>query len=116
MAASTWLVILASVLAIYAAFILILLALGRRSDARAIAGFVPDCTVLLTSLMRDHATPRRWLLMAVIGSLALPIDIVRDFLPVIGSLDDAIVIAVTLRWLLRSVGTETVPRQWPGPE
>ena len=116
--AAGWLLLgLGVTLGLYSAFLIGLLAAGRRDQARAIAGFVPDCAVLLGRLAREGDLPRRrWLvLVAVAGYLASPIDLVPDFLPVIGYLDDAVVILLTLRWLLRVVGPEPVKEHWPGP-
>ena len=72
-----WLLVsLAVGLVIYAAFVLWLIAVGRRDDARALATFIPDCIVLVTRLTRDPRVPRRrkLLLLAVVGYLALPFD------------------------------------------
>lgn len=105
MRAGSWLLVSVGLLfAIYAVFIVSLVALGRRENARAIAGFVPDCAVLLGRLMREPGLPRRrWLVLVLVGGyLAMPFDLVPDFLPVIGYLDDAIVVILTLRWLLRT--------------
>jgi uncharacterized membrane protein YkvA (DUF1232 family) len=46
--------------------------------------------------------------------LASPIDLVPDFLPVIGVLDDAILVVLTLRWILHAAGAERVTRHWRG--
>ena len=75
------------VLAARAVFVLWLLAVGRRDDARALATFIPDCIVLVTRLARDPRVPRRrkLLLLALVGYLALPFDLVPDFIPVAGS-------------------------------
>jgi len=55
-----WLLIAAAVsLGIYAGFVLFLLLAGRREDARALAGFIPDCAVLTSRLLRDPRVPRR---------------------------------------------------------
>src|SRR5262245_33293167 len=91
---------------------------GRRSDARALATFIPDCIVLVTRLSRDPRVPRRrkLLLLALVGYLALPFDLVPDFIPVAGQLDDAIVVALVLRSLIRSGGEELIRELWPGPE
>ena len=112
------LVALAAVVALYALAVLALVAAGRRTDARALAGFVPDCVVLFRRLLGDPAVPRRrkWALAALVGYLAMPIDLVPDFIPVAGQLDDAILVALVLRGLVRGGGTEVVRRHWPGPE
>jgi uncharacterized membrane protein YkvA (DUF1232 family) len=108
---------LAVALAIYALFILWLVAAGRRSDARAFARLIPDCIVLVSRLARDPRVPRRrkLLLLALGGYLALPFDLVPDFIPVAGQLDDAIVVALVLRHVVRK--DEALLRElWPGPE
>lgn len=46
--------------------------------------------------------------------LASPIDLIPDFIPVLGYADDAIVVAVALRSVVRSAGTEALTRHWPG--
>src|SRR4051812_4546917 len=77
---------------LYTAFIGVLLAAGRRTDARALATLIPDCLVLFRGLVRDPGVPasRKLLLLALIAYLAMPIDLVPDFIPVAGQLDDAI--------------------------
>ena len=103
---------------VYAAAIVALVVLGRRGDAVALARFVPDCLVLLRRLHAHGGLSRRQraALLAAIGYLALPIDLVPDFIPVAGQLDDAIVVALVLRWVLRSAGEEVVAAHWPGPD
>jgi uncharacterized membrane protein YkvA (DUF1232 family) len=103
---------------LYGAAILGLVALGRRSDARALAGFIPDCVVLVRRLVHDPRVPRR--LKLALGLLAaylvLPFDVVPDFIPVAGQLDDAILVALVLRSLVRGGGGPLVREHWPGPE
>jgi uncharacterized membrane protein YkvA (DUF1232 family) len=95
-----------------------LIAAGRREDARALAGFIPDCIVLVSRLARDRriSRPRRVLLVLVLGYLALPIDLVPDFLPGIGQLDDAVLLGLALRLVVHGGGSELVREAWPGPE
>ena len=99
-------------------FVLWLVALGRRADARALATLIPDCVVLATRLVRDPRVPRRrkLLLIGLAGYLAMPFDLVPDFIPVAGQLDDAIVVAFVLRSFVRSGGEPLLREHWPGPE
>jgi uncharacterized membrane protein YkvA (DUF1232 family) len=113
-----WLLIAAGVtVAVYTTFIVWLLLAGRRQDARALAGFVPDCIVLFRRLLGDDRVPRRskLLLAVLIGYLAMPFDLVPDFIPVAGQLDDAIIVAIVLRTLLRAGGPDLLREHWPGP-
>ena len=106
------------VVAAYGALIVALLLLGRKTDARAVAGFIPDCLRMLRRLVADPATSRaqRLALIALIAYLAFPIDLVPDFIPVAGQLDDAILVAAVIAWLLRTHGAEAIRAAWPGPE
>jgi uncharacterized membrane protein YkvA (DUF1232 family) len=105
-------------LLIYAAFVAWLVAVGRREDARAFATLIPDCIVLVGRLARDSrvSRPRKLLLLVLVGYLALPFDLVPDFIPVAGQLDDAIIVALVLRSLVRSGGEPLARELWPGPE
>jgi uncharacterized membrane protein YkvA (DUF1232 family) len=103
---------------VYIVGIAALIAAGRREDARALAGFIPDCVVLVSRLARDKriSRPRRVLLFGVLGYLAVPVDLVPDFLPGIGQLDDAVLLGLALRVVVRGGGSELVRDAWPGPE
>jgi uncharacterized membrane protein YkvA (DUF1232 family) len=114
----SWLIVgLGVTFAVYALAVLALVALGRRSDARALAGFIPDCLVFVKRLLGDPRVPRRrkLLLGALVGYLAMPVDLVPDFIPVAGQLDDAILVALVLRAVLRSGGEELLDEHWGGP-
>ena len=102
---------------LYGAFLLWLLRAGRSDDARALVRLVPDCLVLLRRVLSDGGVSRtnRLLLLALVGYLALPIDLVPDFVPVAGQLDDALLVALVLRRLVRSDGPDLLQRHWPGP-
>jgi uncharacterized membrane protein YkvA (DUF1232 family) len=113
-----WLLIAAGVtVAIYAAFVIWLLVAGRRQDARALAGFIPDCLILFRRLLADDRVPRRrkLLLAGLIAYLAMPFDLVPDFIPVAGQLDDAIIVAFVLRTVVRAGGPDLLREHWPGP-
>ena len=102
----------------YAAFVVALILTGRRGDARAMATLIPDCIVLVGRLARDPRVPRRrkLILLALVGYLALPFDLVPDFIPVAGQLDDAIIVAVVLQRFIRAGGEPLIRELWPGPE
>ena len=117
---SSWhwaLIAAAATVAVYATFIGWLVVAGRRDDARAFARFIPDSTLLFRRIIGDQRVPRRGklLLIALIAYLAMPIDLVPDFIPIAGQLDDAIVMAIVLRTVLRSTGKELLEEHWPGP-
>ena len=109
---------LVGLFAIYLGVIIGLIALGRRGSVRALAGFVPDCLVLFARLMRDSRVPpsQKWLLAGVLGYLAMPFDVIPDFIPVAGQLDDVAVVALALRRLVRRSGSALVREHWSGPE
>lgn len=114
-----WLWIAAGgVLGGYLALIAALFIAGRRTDARAWAGFIPDCIVLIRRLLRDPRVPRlrKLLLAALVVYLATPLDLVPDFIPVIGQLDDAIIVALALGFVIRAAGGGLIREHWPGPE
>jgi uncharacterized membrane protein YkvA (DUF1232 family) len=115
----SWLLLVAGcVLAGYAAFVAALVVAGRWQGVRGVAGFIRDCILLVRRLFGDPRVPRRHklLLGALIGYLALPFDLVPDFIPVVGHIDDVLVVALTLRAVLRASGTELLREHWPGPD
>jgi uncharacterized membrane protein YkvA (DUF1232 family) len=111
------LVALGVLLLLWAGFVAALALAGRRSHARALAGFVPDCAVLFKRLVADPRVARvHKLALVVLGAyLAMPFDLVPDFIPVAGQLDDAILVALVLRSLLRHAGAGLIAGHWPGP-
>jgi uncharacterized membrane protein YkvA (DUF1232 family) len=113
-----WLLVgLALVVLLYALFVAALVVAGRRAAARAVAAFVPDCLILFKRLLGDDRVPRRKkiVLAALVPYLAMPIDLVPDFIPVAGYLDDAVLVALALRYVLRGGGAGLIEEHWPGP-
>jgi uncharacterized membrane protein YkvA (DUF1232 family) len=113
-----WLAIsLAVLVAVWAVCVALLALAWRETEARAFARFIPDCVVLFRRLLADPRVPpgRKAVLAAAIAYLALPFDLVPDFIPVAGQLDDAIVVALALRYVLRSGGPQLLAEHWPGP-
>jgi uncharacterized membrane protein YkvA (DUF1232 family) len=116
---TTWLLYAGG--ALVAAYLLVVLAFvvaGRRTDARALAGFVPDCVILFSRLLRDPRVPRRSkiLVAALIPYLALPVDLIPDVIPVAGQADDAVLIALVLRILVKRTDAAVLRELWPGPD
>lgn len=77
---------------------------------------LPDVIRLLRRLAADPDLPRgvRIRLGLLLGYLLLPIDLVPDFIPVIGYADDAIVVALALRAVVRGAGPDALAKHWPG--
>ena len=77
---------------------------------------VPDLLRLLKRLAGDKTLPRgvRVRLWLLLGYLAMPIDLVPDFIPVLGYADDVMVVAIVLRSVVRAAGPEALERHWPG--
>lgn len=110
------------VIAVVAAWLLLLVGLvivrPRGSLLREAIRLLPDLLRLVTRLARDPELPRsvRWRLAGLLAYLALPVDLVPDFIPVLGYADDAIVVAWVLRSVVRRVGTDVVRARWPGTD
>ncbi len=83
---------------------------------RDVVRLVPDVVRLLRRLTADPELPRgvRWRLGALLAYLLLPIDLVPDFVPVVGYADDAVVVALALRSVVRRAGPEVLDRHWTG--
>jgi uncharacterized membrane protein YkvA (DUF1232 family) len=112
------LIALAALALVYAALVGALAVIGRKAEARALARFVPDCVVLFRRLLSDPGVSRgrKLLLLGLVAYLAMPLDLIPDFIPVAGQFDDAILVALVLRTVLRGAGADLVREHWPGPE
>ena len=73
--------------------------------------------MLFRRLLADERIPRRrkLALVALLGYLASPIDLVPDFIPVVGQLDDVLAVVLVLRFVLRSADDDLLAEHWPGP-
>lgn len=89
---------------------------GSTVDWRAMMRLVPDVIRLVKRLATDPSVPRgtRWWLLALLGYMLLPFDLVPDFIPVLGYADDAIVVAIVVRFAIRHAGMAAIQRHWPG--
>jgi uncharacterized membrane protein YkvA (DUF1232 family) len=98
--------------------LIVLLVAGSRDTGRigSAARLLPDLVRLLSGLARDRAVPRvtRITMVVVVAYLLSPIDLVPDVIPVVGYLDDAIIVALAMRLVIATCPPEVVARRWPG--
>jgi uncharacterized membrane protein YkvA (DUF1232 family) len=110
----------AAVLTIWIVMVVVLYLVARKEDdpatLRDVVRIAPDAVRLVRRLAADPELPRgvRWRLVALLGYLVLPIDLVPDFIPVIGYADDVVVLALALRAVVRVAGPVALDRHWPG--
>jgi uncharacterized membrane protein YkvA (DUF1232 family) len=98
---------------------LLLIVLARRLPpgvAKDLAAFIPDCVTTARTLRKDPRVPRRARIAVVVALVWVlsPIDLIPEFLPVIGPLDDVIAVALLLRYAGRSVPRQVLLDAWPG--
>ena len=88
---------------------------GRLKEALRL---LPDLIRLLRRLAADQSLPRgvRIRLGLLLAYLAMPFDLIPDFVPVLGYADDAIIVVAVLRSTVRRAGLDTVRRHWPGSD
>ena len=97
----------------------LLVLLARRLPPgllRDLARFIPDCVTTIRRLRRDPRVPRRAKVVVALAGLWLlsPIDLLPEFLPVIGPLDDVLVVALALRYAARQMPRAVLVDAWPG--
>jgi uncharacterized membrane protein YkvA (DUF1232 family) len=115
----TWLLGLGATVGGVALSWVLLVVLARRLPAgvlRDVAAFIPDCLTTVRRLRRDPRVPRRAKVAIVVAGIwvASPIDLIPEFLPVIGPLDDLVVVALALRYAGRRVPRKVLLAAWPG--
>ncbi len=111
-----WLVAVLWLVGVWIVVIVALVIAGRRSAARELATFLPNLVVLFRGLLGDPRVPRgsKALLWFAIVWVVSPIDLIPEFIPIAGPLDDAIVAALVLRHVVRRSGPEVVGDHWRG--
>ena len=119
----TWwhvaLAVLGALVAVWLVFVVALVVARPRGGLlRESLRILPDLVRLLTRLARAPDLPRgvRVRLGLLLGYLALPVDLVSDFVPVLGYADDAIVVVLVLSSVVRRVGVEPLRAHWPGSD
>lgn len=114
-----WVTIVAVTIAIWIASWALLAIAARRlppGTLHDLAAIVPQCVTTVRRLRADDRVPRRAKLavgLALIYALS-PIDLMPEFLPIIGQLDDVIVVALALRYAARRVPADVLADAWPG--
>jgi uncharacterized membrane protein YkvA (DUF1232 family) len=114
-----WLVGLGITVAVIALSWGLLILLAKRlppGTLRDLAAFIPDCVTTVRRLRKDPRVPRRAKIAVAFAGLwvASPIDLIPEFIPVIGPLDDIVVVALCLRYAGRQVPREVILAAWPG--
>lgn len=117
---STWPVLAAVLVGLLLVWLVLLVVLWRATPDQTRLGdalrLFPDVVRLVKRLAGDRSLPRgvRLRLLLLLGYLALPIDLVPDFIPGLGYADDAIAVVLVLRSVARSAGPQALERHWPG--
>lgn len=109
-------VALAVALGVYALAVAALLIAGRRTAAREVVAFLPNLALLFKGLIQDPRVPRGSKALLLFGAawIASPIDLIPEFIPFLGPLDDAVVAALILRHLAKRAGEEVLADHWRG--
>jgi uncharacterized membrane protein YkvA (DUF1232 family) len=114
-----WLKLILVALAVMVGLWALLVVLAARLPAgllKDLAGFLPACVTLVRRLRADPRVPWRAKVAVVLAGLWVlsPVDLLPEFLPVIGPLDDVVVVALALRYAARRVPREVLLEAWPG--
>ncbi|HZP27671.1 MAG TPA: DUF1232 domain-containing protein [Acidimicrobiia bacterium] len=112
----TLLIALAIGAAVYIVAVAALFVAGRRTAAREVALLLPNLLWLFKGVAADPRVPRRSKALLLVGAawVASPIDLVPEFVPVLGPLDDVVVAALILRHIVRRAGADVVAEHWRG--
>ena len=110
-------VVMASVLAVWAVLIgLLWMFRPRDVGLGELVRVIPDVVRLVRRLLADRAVPLRVkvVLVGLLAWLISPIDLIPEFIPILGPLDDVVVAVLVLRYVRRKVGLEGLRSRWPG--
>ena len=111
------LIVVGALVAAWLAFVLFV-AIAKPDDTRLrdALRLLPDIVRLVRRLVADRSIPRRtrWLVWILLVYLVSPIDLIPDFIPVVGYADDAIITSLVLRHVIRTAGMAKVAELWPG--
>ena len=112
-----WGLIALATLALLGALAVVTIALIKRK-ARTLAAHTPEITILCERLVNDpRVSPFDKLqLRALAWYLSLRLDLIPDFIPVIGRLDDALVVAIAIHTAIKSADADLIRQHWPGPQ
>ena len=110
-----WLIIGAIVIVVSWVAMILLAKRLPAGLAKDLATVLPACVTTARRLRRDPRVPRRVKLAVAIAAVWVlsPIDLIPEFLPVIGPLDDIVVVALALRYAARRVPPEALVEAWP---
>jgi uncharacterized membrane protein YkvA (DUF1232 family) len=113
------LAIVVALIAFWALLLVLFWALRPKGvPVRELIGLIPDVLRLLRSVIGDRSAPRdvRLVLVGLLAWILSPIDLIPEFIPVLGPLDDVVVAIVAMRYVRRRVGIEDLRRRWTGTD
>ena len=109
--------IVISVVGVWAALLVMFWALRPKDvSVRELLGIIPDVLRLIRSVITDGSAPLdvRLLLVGLLAWIVSPIDLIPEFIPVLGPLDDVVVAIVAMRFVRRRLGSDDLRARWTG--
>jgi uncharacterized membrane protein YkvA (DUF1232 family) len=116
---NTVLGIIVGVVVLWALLLVLFWALRPKGVAvREMLGLIPDVLRLLRSVIGDRSAPLdvRLVLVGLLAWILSPIDLIPEFIPVLGPLDDIVVAIVAMRYVRRRIGVDDLRRRWSGTD
>jgi uncharacterized membrane protein YkvA (DUF1232 family) len=110
-------VFIGALVAVWIALLVLFWALRPKGvSVRELLGVVPDVLRLLRSIIADGSAPLdvRIVLVGLVAWILSPIDLIPEFIPVLGPLDDVVVAVVAMRYVRRRVGVDDLRARWAG--